>query len=372
MKQKKWIVFPLIVISLVLLIAIIFKNKQTNDDYIAVKSTLEPKETLATEQFVIDHLLLNNNLIATDFKNNHNGNVFLSESIGLWLHYLALKEDEKQFKDAIEALIEHFLLPNHLISWRINGKTQLSTNALIDDLRIVSALFYFGERTGNEQYVQLAEQISKALVQLQVKRNMFVDFYDLEHEIANDTLTLSYIKLDALHYMVEHDLLKKRVYERMEKILRDAPQHNNFFPKTYDVIEKKYTYEREVHFIDQLYIALQREKNKMENDNFFTWMKEEFYDQGKLFGRYYAATQKPIVSYESASVYALAILYSLEKNEHEFATDLYERMITLRVHDTNSPYEHGYVDVVNETTHSFDNLLPLLAERVYLDEQAPK
>lgn len=368
--KRKLIVIILLLICITSLSIIFLGQNRTNLSNSISKRSLESKKALATEEFIITHLVQDNSLIATDFKNNLSGNVFLSESIGLWLEYSALKEDEPLFNDAVIALKEYFLLQNGLVSWRIESEEQATMNALIDDLRIIHALFYFGELTGNEQYINLAEEIGQALTSLQVQNDTFVDFYDTEYNMTNDTLTLSYIVPEALQYLTRYEILHEKTYERMESLLKELPMKNNFFPKSYDVKESSFEFEDDIHFVDQLYIALHRERLDIQSEEFFSWIENEFYSKGKLFGRYDARTKLPTVSFESASVYALVILYSLEAENISLANDVYERMKTLQVNDSNSPYDKGYVDVANETTHSFDNLLPLLAERVLLDAKA--
>jgi hypothetical protein len=141
---------------------------------------------------------------------------------------------------------------------------------------------------------------------------------------------------------------------------------NGFYPKSYNVRTHTFSFENPVNLIDQLYTAFHLEKAGVKTDEFYEWLKAEFYQNGRLNGRYDRNTKKQAVDYESASVYALTILYSLERNDRSFAKDVYERMVAMRVDDKQSNHYGGYV--VNGETHSFDNLLPLLAERIFLYE----
>jgi len=163
---------------------------------------------------------------------------------------------------------KHFLLQNSLVSWRIENEEQAMMNAFIDDLRIIHALFYFGELTGNDQYINLAQEIGEALTSLQVHNHTFVDFYDTKNNMANDTLTLSYIVPEALQYLARYEILQQKTYERMETLLKELPMKNNFFPKSYDVKENSFEFEDEIHFVDQLYIALHRERLGFQSERF--------------------------------------------------------------------------------------------------------
>src|SRR5690625_4682321 len=95
--KRKLIVIILLLICITSLSIIFLGQNRTNLSNSISKRSLESKKALATEEFIITHLVQDNSLIATDFKNNLSGNVFLSESIGLWLEYSALKEDEPLF-----------------------------------------------------------------------------------------------------------------------------------------------------------------------------------------------------------------------------------------------------------------------------------
>jgi len=325
--------------------------------------------TTPTEQFVLQHLLRQNGAIRTNFKDKDEGQIALSESIGLWMEYLAEKEDAKLFKEAFHTIQDHFLSKDKLIVWKIDNGERAHTNALIDDLRIIEALFREGERTNHKKYISTAKAMSKGILKYNRQGDDFVDFYDHEYKYANDELTLSYLIPGAFHYMEKYQLLSTESLKTIRTFMAEIPLNNDFYPKYYQVNEQIFHYDDIVNLIDQLYIAIHIERFGLTTDELYEWLKAEFYKDHLLYGRYDGKTKERSVDYEAAAVYALAIIYSLEKKDHTFAKDLYEQMITMKVTDSDSIYFGGYVDVPNVSTHSFDNLLPLLAERKLMNEQ---
>ncbi|RKI98176.1 glycosyl hydrolase lipoprotein, partial [Butyricicoccus sp. 1XD8-22] len=124
-KYKKMVIIALLIIILSIGIGIgIYKFNLTGAKAIA-------KEELVPENFVKNHLYEANGLLKTDLLKQKN--VYLSESIGLWMIYLVEKHDQQEFDKQLEVLKTHFMKDSTLIPWRIVGDEQASTNALIDD-----------------------------------------------------------------------------------------------------------------------------------------------------------------------------------------------------------------------------------------------
>lgn len=92
--------------------------------------------TAITEQFITKYLLDQNGTIRTNFKDKDEGEIALSESIGLWMEYLAEKEDSELFDQAFDTIQDYFLSKDKLVVWKVENREQANTNALIDDLRI--------------------------------------------------------------------------------------------------------------------------------------------------------------------------------------------------------------------------------------------
>lgn len=163
------------------------------------------------------------------------------------------------------------------------------------------------------------------------------------------------------------ELINKELESRNASILYLAPLKNGFLPKAYSTETKAYTYDHEVNLIDQLYAAWHLPPKDQKAAVLADWLKQTFQTGGKLYGRYSLDTKKPAVQYESPSVYALAILFFINQNEDKTVIKaLYDRMNDFEILDSSETYYGGYMS--GNDTHSFDNLLPLLAERKLLNE----
>lgn len=325
----------------------------------------KPKE-LPTEQFIQNHLLSEDGTIRTNMEGNNGHQLALSESLGLWMEYLVLKQDFERFEEAYDTLLSTFLLPEGLVAWKVENKERAQTNALIDDLRIMKALFAAGKHTNRKDFIKTAASLAQSLANYNRKGSDFVDFYDVRHRYANDEITLSYLDIESFRYMVHNGAISEEWLNDFDAFLHSITLKNGFYPKSYNVRTHTFTFENPVNLIDQLYTAIHFEKAGVKTDAFYEWLKAEFYRNERLYGRYDRIAKTRAVDYESASVYALTILYSLERNDRPFAKDVYERMAAMRVNDKRSNYYGGYV--ANGETHSFDNLLPLVAERIFLNE----
>jgi len=356
--MKRWVMFGLIFVGIVG-ITIYFHINKVTENSVSRQSYAEDNH-LPTEQFIKQHLLTDEGLMKTNFTDEH----YLSESIGLLLKYFLLKEDEQSFHKAIQVIEDFFLLDNHLITWEIMNDKQANTNALIDDLRIVDALLRSKEVFGNHYGFNLATDITKALVTYNYVDNYFVDFYDRQYSIATDKITLSYLNPETFQHMVAQNLLSQKTYEDILSFLQSIPRDYVFFPKSFSIKEQSFSYDETVHLIDQLYVSLHMEKGDIQTNDFFNWLKDTFYQDGKLYGRYDLNDQTPAVDYDSPAVYALAIIYSVERESYDFSRDLYHKMKTMQITDETHDYFGGYVHLLTNETHSFDNLLPLIAERI--------
>lgn len=367
MKSSNNIVSRIIRIILLLIligvcvISIYFPDKK--------KELPKAKETLLTENFVQKFLQKEDGRIKTNITDR--SNEFLSESIGLWMEYLVAKNDYVQFDEQVEILKTYFLTKDNLVTWELQGEKKAPVNALIDDLRIIDALFTAGEKWNDKGYRKLAEKMSMQLVTYQTLDNLMIDLIDLGNKHQDTNLTLSYIIPSVYKKMVKNDVLPGEIYDATKTVLLEAPISNvGFFPKTYHVPTKKYIYDEEINLIDQLYVGYHRVQWDGDVSHLLKFIKKAYVNSDeRLYGRYDALTGKPIVQYEAPGVYALAILMCLELEEHDFARELYKNMKKLQQVNESSPYNGGYIDIQSKETHSFDNLLALLAERRGIDEK---
>ncbi|KEP25111.1 MULTISPECIES: glycosyl hydrolase family 8 [Bacillus] len=318
---------------------------------------------LPGEYFITHHLMTDQGMIRTSFAEQH---IYLSESLGLWMDYLVQKKDQPSFDQQVDVLHTQFLLNHDLLSWQIESQQKSKVNALVDDLRVVAALQKADQLWQKSAYQTTAKEIAQALKDNNMFKGILTDYYDASTKQTSHTITLSYMDPKAIKELVSLQIFTKQTMINQLAILKNAPRQKGFFPKSYDIAKKAYSFDQEINLIDQLYTALHAEHAQVDTSEIMKWLKTNFQEEGKLYGRYELNSLKPAVTYESPSVYALVILYALNQGELDFAKDVYHRMKELQIQDPLKPYYGGYMN--EKETHSFDNLLPLIAERELLNE----
>ncbi|MEY2240815.1 glycosyl hydrolase family 8 [Bacillus altitudinis] len=322
------------------------------------------KPVLSGEYFMTHHLMTDQGMIRTSLAEQP---TYLSESLGLWMEYLVRKKDQTSFDQQVDVLRTQFLLEHDLLSWQIESHQKSKVNALVDDLRVVTALQKADQLWQKSVYQTTAKKIAKALKDKNMFKGMLTDYYDASTKQTSHTITLSYLDPKAIKELVSLHLFTEQMMNNQLAILQNAPRQKGFFPKSYDIAKKVYSFDQEINLIDQLYTALYAERAQVDTTVIMKWLKTNFQKEGKLYGRYKLSTLQPAVTYESPSVYALVILYALKQGEDDFAKDVYHRMKELQIQDPLKPYYGGYMN--EKDTHSFDNLLPLIAERELLNEK---
>lgn len=133
----------------------------------------------------------------------------------------------------------------------------MTTNALGDDFRIVGALLKAADQwqQGREAKMATASDISRTLTQSVQNKGYYVDFHDFGNGYSADMLSLVYVDLPSLQLMEKHELLEPGTYAKYESMLKSMPDDGIFYPKTFNVGTKEYTYDDTVNLIDQLIVA---------------------------------------------------------------------------------------------------------------------
>ncbi|RAZ69742.1 hypothetical protein [Planococcus maitriensis] len=256
---------------------------------------------------------------------------YLSESIGLYMEYLVMMEDEGKFAEQYENLMDEFVVEegdNFFINWLVFEDA--TVNALIDDIRIAAALRQADQLFGRPEYSETADRIIETISRIQTNNGYTVDYYDWEVEFPAQRVTLSYLIDD-----VPKDMNADRVLENVD-------EDEVFFPEYFDVVEEVYVKGDVVHPIDQLLIAINRERIGLSSDLFEEWLKAEWEEEGRLYGRYDRETLQPAVTYESLAMYFFMNEYFLMIGEEEAAEEV-------KVRATEMIEENGEGE-----THFFD------------------
>lgn len=89
---------------------------------------------------------------------------YLSESTGQYLYYLLLVKDEKEFKQQVDSLKNNFIIKKSdgtYIKWTTSNQT--TTNASVDDFRIIEVLKKGGKYFQEPEYLTLANELEETL-----------------------------------------------------------------------------------------------------------------------------------------------------------------------------------------------------------------
>ena len=334
--------------------------------YSIIHSKESPDVTAA---FIEEHMTNDNGTIATYLKpasSEHPdivaGREALSESLGLWMQYAVISGNRSRFEDSVQLLTTYFLHqePGPYIRWKLtpDGESEVTTNALGDDLRILDALLKAFKRWGDDEYLQLAQEIGSTLQASAQTQGYLVDYHDFERNESAAVLSLVYADISALREMQNNGILSRQEYEQYQDLLSHMPSDGVFYPKTYQIGSGQYEYDTSVNLIDQLIVGIHLAEMDQPPKELMQFLKGEFQQNQQLVGRYNRKTRKPDAAYESPAVYGLAIILALKSNDLPWARQLHDRMIQFRGQDPS--YPGGYV--FDGNTHAFDNLFPLLAE----------
>lgn len=358
--RRKSTVFIFMILVLLLVI--------TTFIYIRQNDRREPSSTLA---FVEKYMTNPNGTLASylqDFESDNPdvvaGHETLSESLGLWMQAAVLNKDKQRFDGSFKQLQELFISPQNYVYWKLqpDGKAEVNTSALGDDFRIIGALLDAYDLWQEKEVLDTARKLTETLRSSVIVEGYFVDYHDFKHETSADELSLAYVDTAALQAMQRHGLIDSDLLDKHTALLRNIPNDGTFFPKAFQVTSHSYRYDQEINLIDQLIVGIHLAELGGSVEPLTTFLKQELTVRDMLPGRYDRETREPSVNYESPAVYGLAILLAFETKDRAWAEQLYPHMMSMR--DNDPRYEGGYV--FDRNSHLFDNLVPLLAEIVYM------
>ncbi|MCA0970474.1 hypothetical protein LCM20_07745 [Halobacillus litoralis] len=300
------------------------------------------KDTPSSETFIHDHFMTDDGSIRTYIQEE----TFLTESIGLYMQYLLLTDQEEGFHR--QAQIVEEISDAGYLSWR---REDAHSNASVDDMRIMKSLYEASIKWEISSYEVLAGEIQQFIEDHQVQADLIVDFYDRASDQASNELHVSYIDGEALRFF------DKPVIDAHHSLLSSVSEEP-FFPEVYAVDERRFRYQQEVNMIDQALIAYHSNQLGVETEAFYQFVESEVQARGKVYGRYDRDTMESLVTYESPAVYALLTLAYLEKEDVSSADIFYRKMKGLQSDD-------GGYKMTENNAHFFDNILPLLAEESF-------
>lgn len=329
-----------------------------------------------TEEFIEKWLKNENGTIATYILENESededlvqGREALAETVGLLMFYALEKESQLLFNEFYTQLNDLFLEEDGFVHWKLNeyGVSDVSSNAFIDDLRIMDALLRANEKWEEEQYLETAELIGGYLTIHNVNNGIYTDFYERNDQYASDKIKLSYIDSKAMDSLVANELLDANIVEKTEGILDNIPLKNGFYPLFYNVKTDEYTFDETINLLDQAILAYHLAQVGERSEEFLAFIKGEMEERDLVHGMYSIETKEPVVDYESPAIYGYLISYALILEEDELAEAIYKRLKEFQERDWRNDYYGGYT-ITDGNTHIFDNIIPLLAELELLSQ----
>lgn len=135
---------------------------------------IQAKGDTSTKRFITMNMINPNGTLATYLQEAQSvnpelaaGREALSESLGFWMEAALESRDLMAFEKSYDILTRYFIADRHYIAWKLNpeGKAQVSTNALGDDLRIIGALLE-GTRIwkGHSEWTETAMELTETLL----------------------------------------------------------------------------------------------------------------------------------------------------------------------------------------------------------------
>lgn len=357
----KKLLFAIITIALILLVIYLVLNQQEDAEI-----------SYGTEHFIKKNLTNDNGTLATymretkEDEDSVKGREALAETLGLWMLYAIKKDDQKLFDSSFENLKEYFLRSDGFVYWKLseNGKKEVYSNALIDDVRIIYALFQASDKWENKDYKKTAVKISEFTTENNMNKDILTDYYDEKYNLPSNSVTLSYIDPVAIDLMATNNVLPEKTNEKMRDVLLEMPLQSSFFPKKYNVERNKYHFDEHIKMVDQSIVALNLARMGASTNEFHQFIAKEFEKEEVIYDVYDLKTQKSLVADESPAVYGFLVMYLLERGDDDLAKKIYDRMNYFKT--KKNKYSGGY-SVYKKNTHIYDNLIPLLAEEEMKD-----
>ncbi|WP_079506476.1 hypothetical protein [Mesobacillus jeotgali] len=279
----------------------------------------------------------------------------LSESQGLYMEYLLLRRDKKRFEEQFKVLQDHFIVyenSQYFVKWKIGDN--VTTNALVDDVRIIKVLIEASEVFETNKYKEIALKLSQGIKQNQIESGVYLDFYDWKLNARANTIHFSYLNTDGIekgNLPIENAHILLQLYKQKERI---------FYPEYYSVEKNQFLEENRntVNLIDQFLIEIHLAEMGRNNSIFESWVREEIEENGKLYGQY-TRSNNPVasVSYESSSVYSLATIYFLKTKDYKMAEILHKKLMEFDLQAKDDYSSIHFFDLIHYAiaTHKFNH-----------------
>ena len=317
----------------------------------------------ATARFVREHMTGEDGGVYTTYAarggDSPTGRDVLSESQGLAM-VCALLADDREWFDQSYGYAKEKLEREGVFCWyaAADGK-RAGANALIDDLRIYSALRAADGRWGG--YGAEAKALATALGGHNVSRGHLCGFYDFAQKRVGNTVPLLTLDLSALRLLEEDAPGIAAAAREAEAILCGGYIGDDFplYYASYDHKAKRYSHE-DLNTSEALTVLLHAVTAGVARRESLDWLARRV-ASGTLAARYDVSGRPvPGYAYDSTAAYALAALIGARAGDAELYTGARNRMENLHV-AAGSPLAGAFSGREDgEDIIAFDQLLPLL------------
>jgi len=194
-----------------------------------------------------------------------------------------------------------------------------------------------------------------------VSKDYMFDHYDWKYKSRSDRATISYMDIHTMGMLAVFDKKWETVRNNSLQLMKKGSLGNGLF-KTYWTPDQGYSSTGSINMIDSLYTALYLAEEGEDVSATIRFLKQEWsLHKGKI-PSVYAEDGSVRETFESPSVYALAVRILQLKNEHGLAEQLKRRMYEFAVQRSSSPNFGGFVEEKDNSAFSFDQLQVLLTE----------
>lgn len=279
----------------------------------------------------------------------------LSETLGMMMEYALMRGDRALF-DLCFDYVDREMTVNGLSAWRIQNGRRADTNATLDDLRILDALWQAGERWG-ETYTLQFETRAGALYQYAVSDDGLVDYSTLKGTRQAETLALCYVDVSALTKLSQYSENWAAVYDRALAILEGGRISDAFplyYPR-YDYTLGTYT-GTSLQMNEAALTLLQLAKAGRLPERTVEFLVETL-QNGPVYARY--DCQGGVLQgydYDSAATYALLARVGLEIGSEELTRLALWRMENKRNYQQGSAFDGAYGAEPGVQLYAFDLL----------------
>lgn len=286
---------------------------------------------------------------------NASGKEVLSESMGLMmLHYAHIK-NETAFEN-LRLFCEKNLKNAPIYAYREG----FSTNALIDDFRLIEALLLAAEIFDNPSYKDQALAYANILYETNTSNGLLVDFYDVKYKNRNTFLTLCYANLKLLDQLSGYDSRWQPVLDSTKAIVASGFISNSFplYRNNYNYHSNTYN-EDPIHIVHGLKTLLHLAEIGEMPVSSLQWLKIRV-AEGSLYGSY-SITGEALTDIQSTAAYAITARIAAASGDKDLYHQSLQRMEQYKITDSSSEMFGAFGNAETKEAYSFDQLSAILA-----------